>query len=343
MVGLPPSSAGLGSGSETLVPLVAVPVQAAAPMVIAAPAASPSPLNAPSVIAAACEAGAPTADQQIQGTSGGTVKSRDPIRYLETYPGPFIPGTAREILQPWPGSLTPNGPGFDTSLFEHDFFHFGEISIDFSDICMPDKLAKVNALADAIAADIRDRLGEFFNPKNEDDTADALGPIIIDGDRYYSFKSKGILAGTLAPSLGVNGEARDGRVYVIMNDLGDRLLRATTLGNHMLVGHRFWKVDASEDSIRISTWTDRERRNGWQNEIGFFVWGPNDTRKVWKNFLFTVADTHKRIGAVDGEVSDVFTTSYYGPGPGGRGAALTPTDQELFAWVYGDDVPFAVA
>ena len=147
----------------------------------------------------------------------------------------------------------------------------------------------------------------------------------------------------MAPALGVNGEPRDGRVYVIMNDLGDRRLQATTLGNHMLVGHRFWQVDACEDSIRIATWTDRERRNGWQNEGGFWIWGPTDTKKVWTNFLFTVADAHKRIGTIDGRVSDVVSTDYYGPAPVGRGAALLPKDQDLFAWVYGDDAPFAIA
>jgi hypothetical protein len=152
-----------------------------------------------------------------------------------------------------------------------------------------------------------------------------------------------MLAGGASPALGVNGELRDGRVYVIMNDLGDRRLQATTLVKHMLVGHRYWQVDACEDSIRIATWTDRERRNGWQNEIGFWVWGPNDTKKVWKNFLFTVADTHKRIGTIDGQVSDVVTSDYYGSAPVGRSAAMRPKDQDIFAWVYGDDAPFVIA
>jgi len=121
------------------------------------------------------------------------------------------------------------------------------------------------------------------------------------------------------------------------------LFRAPSCPKNGVHLNRFWAVDACEDSIRISTWTDRERRNGWQNELGFFVWGPNDTKKVWTNFLLTVADTHKRIGTVDGQVSDVFTTFYYGPRPVGGGASLAPDDQELFAWVYGDDIPFAAA
>jgi hypothetical protein len=318
-------------------------VQAAAAIGVAAPAPLTRTVDTPSVIITAIQAGPPTAEQQTQGTPGGTVKTRDSIRYLETYPGPLTAGAHREILDPWPGSLTPNGPGTDSPLFEHEYFHKGEITIDFSDICMPDKLAKVNALADAIFADIRDQLPAYFNSPRNRATAEAAGPIIIDGDRYFSFKSKGPLAGHLAPALGVNGELRDGRVYVIMNDLGNRRLQATTLGNHMLVGHRYWQVDACEDSIRIATWTDRERRNGWQNEGGFWVWGPKDTVKVWKNFLITVADTHKRIGTIDGQVSDVVSTDYYGPAPVGRGAVLLPKDQDLFAWVYGDDAPFAIA
>jgi hypothetical protein len=342
-VALPPYSSALGIGFETRLPVVVAPVQAAAAVGVAAPAPSTRTVNTPSVIITSLQAGAPTADEQTQGTPGVTVKTRDPIRYLETYPGPLTAGALREILDPWPGSLTPNGPGTDSPLFEHEYFHKGVITIDFSDICMPDKLAKVNALADAIFADIRDRLPEFFNPLNKEKLAEAEGPTFIDGDMYYSFKSKGWLAGGAAPALGVNGEARDGRVYVIMNDLGDRRLQATTLGNHMLVGHRYWQVDACEDSIRISTWTDRERRNGWLNEGGFWFWGPTDTKKVWKNFLITVADTHKRIGTIDGQVSEVVTSDSYGPAPVGRGAAMRPKDQDLFAWVYGDDTPFAIA
>ena len=342
-VALPPYNSALGIGSETRFPVVVTPVQAAVPLGAAAPAPSSGAANTPSVIITAIQAGAPTAEQQTQGTPSGTVKTRDAIRYLETYPGPLTAGAHREILDPWPGSLTPNGPGTDSPLFEHEYFHKGEITIDFSDICMPDKLAKVNALADAIFADIRKQLPVYFNPRNEKEAAEAKGPTFIDSDMYYSFKAKAWLAGDAAPALGVNGEARDGRVYVIMNDLGNRRLRATTLGNHMLVGHRFWQVDACEDSIRISTWTDRERRNGWQNEVGFWLFGPNDTVKVWKNFLITVADTHKRIGTIDGQVSDVVTSSYYGPAPVGRGAALLPKDQDLIAWVYGDDAPFAIA
>jgi len=342
MVGLQPSTTFRWGGSETSVSGGVALLQTVAPVAIAATAASSDPVNAFSVTAGALEAGAPAPDQQMQAVAGGTVKSRDPMRNLENYPGPYTAGAAHEILQPWPGSLTPNGPGYVTPFFEHEYFHYGEITIDFSDICMADKLAKVNALADAIFADIRDQVPVYFNRRNTT-LAESEGPTFIDGDRYYSFKSKGPLAGTLAPALWVNGEFRDGRVYVIMNDLGDRRLQATTLGNHMLVGHRFWAVDACEDSIRISTWTDRERRNGWQNELGFFVWGPNDTKKVWTNFLLTVADTHKRIGTVDGQVSDVFTTFYYGPRPVGGGASLAPDDQELFAWVYGDDIPFAAA
>ena len=342
-VALPPYNSALGIGSETRFPVVVAPVQAAAPVGVAAPAPSSGTANAPAVIVTALQAGAPTAEQQTQGTPSGTVKTIDPIRYLETYPGPLTWGSSRELLNPWPGSLTPNGPGTDSPLFEHEYFHKGEITIDFSDICMPDKLAKVNALADAIFADIRKQLPVYFNQRNEKDLAEADGPTFIDGDMYYSFKAKGWLAGGAAPALGVNGEARDGRVYVIMNDLGNRRLQATTLGNHMLVGHRYWQVDACEDSIRIATWTDRERRNGWQNEVGFWVWGPKDTVKVWKNFLITVADTHKRIGTIDGQVSDVVSTDYFGPAPVGRGAVLLPKDQDLFAWVYGDDAPFAFA
>ena len=342
-VALPPYNSALGIGSETRLPVVVAPVQAAAPVGVAAPAPSSGTANAPAVITASLQARAPTAGQQTQGTPGGTVKTRDPIRYLETYPGPLTAGAHREILDPWPGSLTPNGPGTDSPLFEHEYFHKGEITIDFSEICIPDKLAKVNALADAIIADIRNGLQKYFNPLNDGDTANAEPPIIIDGDRYYSFRAKGILAGDFAPAVGVNGEARDGRVYVIMNDLGNRRLQATTLGNHMLVGHRFWQVDATENSIRISTWTDRERRNGWQNEIGFWIWGPTDTKKVWTNFLITVADAHKRLGPIDGHVSDVVTSDSYGSAPVGRGAALPPSDKDLFAWVYGEDAPFTIA
>jgi len=342
-VALPPYSSALGIGSETRFPVVVAPVQAAAPVGVAAPVPTSGTANAPAVIITAIQARAPTAEQQTQGTPGGTVKTIDPIRYLETYPGPLKWWSSRELLNPWPGSLTPNGPGTDSPLFEHEYFHKGEITIDFSDICMPDKLAKVNALADAIFADIRDQLPAYFNSPRNRATAEAAGPIIIDGDRYFSFKSKGPLAGHLAPALGVNGELRDGRVYVIMNDLGDRRLQATTLGNHMLVGHRYWQVDACEDSIRISTWTDRELRNGWLNEGGFWFWGPTDTKKVWKNFLVTVADAHKRIGTIDGQVSEVVTSDSYGHAPVGRGAALLPKDQDLFAWVYGDDAPFAIA
>jgi hypothetical protein len=65
--------------------------------------------------------------------------------------------------------------------------------------------------------------------------------------------------------------------------------------------------------------------------------------KGWKNFLFTVADTHKRIGTIDAQVSDVVTSDYYGSAPVGRGAAMRPKDQYLFAWVYGDDAPFVIA
>jgi len=239
MVGLQPSTTFRWGGSETSVSGGVALLQTVAPVAIAATAASSDPVNAFSVTAGALEAGAPAPDQQMQAVAGGTVKSRDPMRNLENYPGPYTAGAAHEILQPWPGSLTPNGPGYVTPFFEHEYFHYGEITIDFSDICMADKLAKVNALADAIFADIRDQVPVYFNRRNTT-LAESEGPTFIDGDRYYSFKSKGPLAGTLAPALWVNGEFRDGRVYVIMNDLGDRRLQATTLGNHMLVGHLRW-------------------------------------------------------------------------------------------------------
>ena len=345
-VALPPYSPIQRSGYDSHVAITIDRSQGSAPLVVTSPALAEVSAGVPTSPASTLQAGAPSPDQQTQGAPSGTVKTRDAAKNAWDYPGPLTsnPRVLKEILDPWPGSLAPNGPGADSPFFlEHEYFHFGEITIDFSDICMPNKLAKVNALADAIFADIRKQLPNYFNPRNQADVAEADGPTFIDGDTYYSFKSKGILAGGIAPAMGVNGEARDGRVYVIMNDLGNRRLQATTLGNHMLVGHRFWQIDACEDSIRISTWTDRERRNGWANEVGFWFFGPNDTVKVWKNFLVTVADTHKRIGTIDGQVSDVFTTSYYGPRPGGGGASLAPIDQDLFAWVYGDDASFTVA
>jgi len=170
-VALPPYNSALGFGSETRLPVVVAPVQAAAPVGVAAPAPSSGTANAPAVIITAIQGGAPTAEQQTQGTPGGTVKTRDPVQGTLNYPGPFTPAAAREILDPWPGSLTPNGPGVSSSVFEHEYFHKGEITIDFSDICMPDKLAKVNALVDAIFADIRDRLPDFFNPLNKEKLA----------------------------------------------------------------------------------------------------------------------------------------------------------------------------
>ena len=106
-VALPPYNSALGIGSETRFPVVVAPVQAAVPLGVAAPAPSSGTANASAVITASLQARAPTAEQQTQGTPGGTVKTRDPIRYLETYPGPLTAGAHREILDPWPGSLTP--------------------------------------------------------------------------------------------------------------------------------------------------------------------------------------------------------------------------------------------
>lgn len=82
-VALPPYNSALGIGSETRLPVVVAPVQAAAPLGVAAPAPSFGTANAPAVIVTALQAGAPTADQQTQGAPGGT----DPTDIPATFEG----------------------------------------------------------------------------------------------------------------------------------------------------------------------------------------------------------------------------------------------------------------
>jgi len=100
----------------------------------------------------------------------------------------------------------------------------------------------------------------------------------------------------------VSGDGPNGAVYVrLFVDEKARTITAITLGQHMIVGIRQWKVSSGkaqgtipgfaskgEEVVTVQTeaW---ERRNGILTNVGFSIVGKDDMLKVWRIYLGNIA------------------------------------------------------
>jgi hypothetical protein len=86
--------------------------------------------------------------------------------------------------------------------------------------------------------------------------------------------------------------------YVRLNiDEGDRTMAAQTLGNHPLVGVRFWQVFVGEGCVTVRTWA-YDQRSGPLADKGFMYHnqGPDATVRIWRTYLQNIADHFKTSG-----------------------------------------------
>lgn len=74
-------------------------------------------------------------------------------------------------------------------------------------------------------------------------------------------------------------------------DIKSRDIRATTLGNHMIVGYRYWSISGSVSDkgaqINIMT-SSMESRNGLRTDGAFWLFGAQLMSQVWDQYLLNI-------------------------------------------------------
>lgn len=184
-------------------------------------------------------------------------------------------------------NLKPNSGGVGRR-----YFHFQNVTLTYclegSEIDIFNKLKPVGT---SIYNDMKK-----FKHFNENNIATAMDPFVIGGVTYTGFLNNGndgYMAGL------VSGDGPDSRSFVRLDYDDDNWeIKATTLGNHLLVGTRTWNVhllvNGNKATITIYT-TATEKRLNNRVDAGFELGdkGPNGTVTVWKTYLENVAKAHK--------------------------------------------------
>ncbi len=134
----------------------------------------------------------------------------------------------------------------------------------------------------------------------------------LKGSSYVEFKTTDELKRKAQGAS--SGDGPDHEVYVrLFADEEKRVVRAVTLGNHMIVGVREWKFRAftatagsnnisGGDMVISITTTAWEQRNCGLTDWGFWTLGSEDMKTVWVSYLSSLARD------LQGQVKDTVRT-----------------------------------